>query len=388
MKILVITEDVGKNAPGIVFERLLQGLSIQNEVTILTANYEPDIVLNKVCDVVISPKLIIHPRIYKLLIGIFGVNPYDIYWASKSINVLRRRVNTRYEIVMSFLSYSHFAGLIAGYSYSKKYSICHAVYSVDAIPPPPGWLKFDYYYSGLQKMISKYLSNVSFLFSLNNQMLNYQLKTFIPKKKIISGVIYTPGYNSVKVFPNSNLISTYNFVYTGGIYGLRKADYILSGFQKLLKTVPNAVLQFIGSQLEPELLSSLDSNTLRKIEILPFTKDLDPFYREATALIDIDADVENDVFLSSKISNYLMINRIIISETSMNSPSRFLFKGINSIIQCEHNDDQLCKAMKKAIELKDKVSFDDRKSVIQLFKIENIIKELNNTLCVNSEHND
>jgi hypothetical protein len=383
MKILVITEDVGKNAPGIVFERLLHGLSINNELTILTASYEPDNVLHNIQNIIISPKLDIHPRIYKFLIGIFGVNPYDIYWAFKSIRILNRKFDMRFEIIMSFLSYSHFGGLIAGYHYSKKHNISHAVYSVDAIPPPPGWLKFDYYYSGLQKMIGKYLGSVSFLFSLNNQMLSYQLKTFVPKKKLISGVIYTPGFNSVKVFPDSTVASTYNFVYTGGIYGLRKVDYILSGFQKLLKFYPNSILQFIGSQLPPAVLSSLESDTLKKIEILPFTKDLDPYYRAATALIDIDADVENDVFLSSKITNYLMINRVIISETSMNSPSRILFKGINSIIQCEHNDDKLCLALKQSIELKDSISFDDRKTVIQLFKIENIIKELDNTLRVN-----
>ena len=379
MKILVITENIGENAPGIVFERLLHGLSVHNEITILTANYQPENVIQNIQDVIVSPKLNIHPRIYKFLIGILGVNPYDTYWAIKSINVLKRKVNTRFEIVMSFLSYSHFAGLIAGNKYSKKHHIRHAVYSVDAIPPPPGWLEIDYYYSGLQKMVGKYLSSASFLFSLNNQMLSYQLKTFVPSGKLISGVIYTPG-NSERIFPDPNDQSSYNFVYTGGIYGLRKVDYVLKGFQKLLEVYPNSVFQFIGSQLQNESLFSIDSDTLKKIEIHPFTKDLDPFYRNATALIDIDADTENDVFLSSKISNYLMINRIIISETSINSPSQLLFKGINSIIQCEHNGDKVFMAMKRAIEMKETVSFDDRKSVIGLFKLENIVNKLNDTL--------
>ena len=90
--------------------------------------------------------------------------------------------------------------------------------------------------------------------------------------------------------------------------------------------------------------------------------------------------MENDIFLSSKMSSYLMINRIIITETGLNSPSRHLFKGISSIIQCEHNADQLYNAMRSAIEMKETITFDDRKAISQLFKIENIIGELTKSL--------
>lgn len=41
--------------------------------------------------------------------------------------------------------------------------------------------------------------------------------------------------------------------------------------------------------------------------------------------IDIYADIENDVFLSSKMSSYLLCDRPIICETGVNSPSRHVF---------------------------------------------------------------
>ena len=380
MKILIITEDVGKTAPGIVFGRLIKGLSLNNEVTVLTANVESDIDLSEVKKIVKSAKLEIHPRLFRLLISVFGLSPYDWFWAVSSTRRLTKQVTHEFDVVLSFLSYGHFAGLIAGHNFSRKHNIKHAVYSVDAIPPPVGWLEYDHYYRSLQKSISRYLRSVSFLFSLNQQMLNYQLKTFVPGKGLISGVIYTPGLNSRKIFPDTDLSTTNNFVYTGGIYGLRKADYLISGFRKLLETDPNSKLQFIGTQFLPEILASIKDLLGKQIEIIPYTRDLNPYYKDATALIDIDADIENDVFLSSKMPVYLMINRIIICETSLNSPSRQLFKGINSIFQCEHQSDQLCIAMKKAIAMKNNISFNDRNSVIQLFQIENIINELNQTL--------
>lgn len=380
LKILIFAENVGGTAPGIVFGRLIKGLSYENEVTVLAANVELEKELPEVKEIILSPKSDIHPRIFTLLITIFGSSPYDWYWAVKSNFKLKKQVNNEFDIVFSFLSYGHFAGLVAGHNFSIKHNIKHAVYSVDAIPPPVGWLKYDHYYRNLRKSIGRYLKSVSFLFSLNQQMLNYQLKTFIPAKKLISGVIYTPGLNTRKIFLNTGKPVTNNFVYTGGIYGLRKADYLISAFRILLETYPNSKLQFIGTQFLPEVLDSINDLLNKQIEIFPYTRDLDPYYKEATALIDIDADIENDVFLSSKMPNYLMINRIIISETGLNSPSRQLFKGINSIYQCEHKPDQLCVAMKKAIEMNNAVSFNDRDSVVKLFQIDNIIKELNQTL--------
>lgn len=39
MKILIITKNFGKTAPGIVFEKLIQGLSISNEIDVLAADF-------------------------------------------------------------------------------------------------------------------------------------------------------------------------------------------------------------------------------------------------------------------------------------------------------------------------------------------------------------
>jgi glycosyltransferase involved in cell wall biosynthesis len=375
MKILILTENVGQTAPGIVFEKLIQGLSIHHDLTVLSANFESSSDLSKVKNVIISRKLNIHQRIFKLLIALFGVNPYDLYWSVKSIRKLNDLSSTKFDIILSFISFHHYKGLIAGHFYSKNGKIKHAVHSLDAIPPP-GWPKNRLYSRGVKRLIRCYLRNVDVFFTTNPQMLDYQLGTFKHKMGLLTNVIYNPGQVDPKIFKHCEF-DTNNFVYTGGIYQVRKADYIVAGFQRLLKSHPNSKLQFVGSQLPEDLLSMLYENEYKKIEIVPFTKNLDPYYEKATALIDIDADIENDVFLSSKMPNYLMINRIIICETGTNSPSRHLFKGINSIIQCDHDADQLYLAMKMAIKMRNTVSFDDRSQVVKLFKLENIISEFN-----------
>lgn len=379
MKILIITGNVGRTAPGIVFERLIQGLSSTNEIDLLTSDYDPSIDLSKLSNTIIYEKKNIHPRINKLFLILFGVNPFDCFWAWKAIRKIKKEEATKYDLVFSFLSFQHYAALIAGVYFSKKHNKKLAVYSVDAIPAPIGWLNYDSYYKGLKKMIAKYLREVDAFFSSNSQMLSYQLTTFLPKKNILTEVVYNPSYGEFKIFPKNNE-RTNRFVYTGGIYGVRKADYLLEGFEKLLKIYPDSKLVFVGTQSASVSVLNLEPETIKKIEIVPFTKDLSEYYNNATALIDIDADLENDVFLSSKMTNYLLINKAIISETGVNSPSRHLFKNIESIMQCDHDSDQICEAMKKAITTKYSIDFNDRIEIIELFNLESIVSRLNDKI--------
>jgi glycosyltransferase involved in cell wall biosynthesis len=375
MKILVITENVGRTAPGIVFERLIHGLSSFHQIDLLTADYDPSIDLSNLEKIVISKKKEIHPRIFKFFLSFLGVNLFDRFWANDAVKKINNNT-VQYDLVLSFLSFQHYAALIAGTYFCKKYNVKLAAYSVDAIPAPIGWLNHDRYYLGLDKMIEKYLSKVDAFFSSNPQMLEYQLKKITPKTVFLSDVVYNSGVVNSIEYPKISYVNN-NFLYTGGIYGVRKAEYLLQGFEKLLEEYPDSRLIFVGSHLLASTLLSVKPQTIDKIEIVPFTKDLTEYYRKATALIDIDADIENDVFLSSKMTNYIMINRMIISETGTNSPSRHLFKGIDSILQCGHDSDQICEAMKKVIIKKESIDFSDRKVVMELFDIDNIVSKLN-----------
>ncbi len=370
---------IGENAVGIIFERLIQGLSYSHDIDVLTADYNPSVDLSKVSNIIISKGFNTHPRIKKFFISAFGVDPLDCLWAWKSKKHLKPNKNNEYDIILSFLSFQYYAALIAGNYIAKNNKAKFAVHTLDAIPAPGGWLKMDSYYEGLKKIMARYLKNVDAFFSTNTQMLEYQLKTFTPKVNLITTVIYNPGHGGEKEFPIPET-GINNFVYTGGIYGLRKSIYILKAFEKLVDVYPVSKLIFVGTQLSQESLGTLNSTALQKIEFIPLTRNLDPFYNCATALIDIDADTENDVFLSSKITSYLMVNRIIISETGKNSPASQLLKGIDSILICDHDSEQLCEAMKKSIHLKSKISFDDRSTLIKLFQIENIIENMNNSL--------
>jgi hypothetical protein len=378
MKILIITENVGRTSPGIVFERLIKGLTSKNEVDLLTCDYDPSIDLGSVAKFQIIDKRYLHPRIYKFLISFFTINPFDYFWSLKALSTVKLSRDT-YDVILCFMSFHHYSSIVAGKLIARHTRSKLAILSVDAVPAPIGWPENALYRRGVLKLMSRYLSFADVFLSANRQMLDYQLNTFRNKNFLLSEVIYSPCIGDFAMLPRIDY-NNYNFVYTGSIYGARKSEYLLNGFQKLLKSFPNSNLIFVGTRIESLPLSELMPETLLKISIIPFTRDLNYFYSIATALIDIDADIKNDVFFSGKMANYLMIDRVIISETGVNSPSRNLLNNLNSVIQCDHNSDHICEAMKVAIIIRDKVDFNDRGKVLEMFKLENVMKKLNSVL--------
>lgn len=379
MKILIITENIGKTSPGIVFERLVYALSLKHDIDLLVADYNPSINLSKLSNVRSFKKKNIHPRIDRFFLTYFGFNPFDSFWAWKITKAINETEIVKYDVILSFLSFNHYIPLIAGSYLSRKYNKKFAVHAVDAVPAPLGWLNDNKYYAGLWKMVGNYLSYADGFFSANLKMLEYQLNGFLSKEELLSDVIYNPTFGTFHYLPLNNEIGN-QFIFTGGIYSVRKADFVIQGFEKLLDIYPNSKLLFIGTREESLSFQKVKRETVNKIEVIPYTDNLKPYYMNATALIDIDAAIDNDVFLSGKITDYLMVNRVIISQTGVNSPSRHLFKDIDSIIQCDHDSDQIFEAMKKSIAVKELVDFNDRNKVIELFKLENVVEKLNKAL--------
>ena len=372
MKIIVISKNVGRTTPGIVTERLIKGLSQSHELDILTVDYDPSMDLDKVNRVIKYKYREMTKPLSKLFISIFSADPLDLFFAKKAI----AQCDNKYDLILSLISSNHYASLMIGNKLAKKITVKHFAHFLDAIPAPGGWLKNDYFFKGLQRFISKNLSQVDGLFSTNQKMLDYQLATFKHRDNLISGVNYNPSSGKMEYYDYCRNGKN-SFLFTGGLYGPRKPDYVLGAFKQILKEYPDSTLEFVGSKLPIDCLSIFSSDEREKIIIHPFTKDLTDYYRRATALIDIDSDLPGDVFLSSKIINYLTINRTIISETGDNSPSSELFKGVSSILQCGHSVDELAAAMKEAIQQQGKVNFSDREKVISLFDLNSVINKLN-----------
>ena len=210
-------------------------------------------------------------------------------------------------------------------------------------------------------------------------MLDFQLTTFKHKEGLQTGVLLTPSPNEVFNFP----ISSENlFLYTGNLYGRRNPDHFFKAFKEVLKVHPDAQFILIGSKMKLRHVKKiLTSQEREHIQIMKHTNNLAPLFARAKVLVDIDADLEKDPFLSSKIVSYIKVNRIILSETGKDTPSRDMFKGLNTVIQCDHNAESLYQGMLKALELSQtEQDYSERADVIQKFSIEQVGLTLYNDL--------
>ena len=171
-------------------------------------------------------------------------------------------------------------------------------------------------------------------------------------------------------------------LYAGSIYGKRNPDHFFKAFKRLLTKYPQAQFVLVGmGQKLGNIKKILTEEERQHIVKERFADDLEPYFRRAKVLVDIDADLEKDPFLSSKIVTYLKVNRVILSETGKITPSREMFAGLNTVVQCDHNEESLYKGMLRAIELADSnPDFSEREPLVEKFSIERVASILNESL--------
>lgn len=330
MRILIIASSVGETAPGKVFsayiEKILEKYN-SSQIDIITNDRN-----SKINSQYVELKKI-DMHLKKLSIGFLSFDLFDFLAARRMVC----SVEGKYDVVISLISLHHFFPLYLGFLLKKYNKVSRwIVYSVDAIPPPKGWGQPYIYQKGLIRMIRIFFQSIDKIYFSNEVMLKYQLDILGKTFKGESGVLYTFSNSAPVVLPFRKK-KDFTLLYTGGVYQARKVDQLLLSVDQLVKQGFNIRLNFVGTNPDSVDLNPISEVTKSNIYFFDYTKDLTPFYTEADLLIDIDADIENDVFISSKFFNYLIINRKILTITSPKSPVVSLIKKYkisNVLVSC------------------------------------------------------
>lgn len=336
MRILIIASSVGETAPGKVFsayiEKILEKYN-SSQIDIITNDRN-----SKINSRYVELKKI-DMHLKKLSIGFLSFDLFDFLAARRMVC----SVEGKYDVVISLISLHHFFPLYLGFLLKKYNKVSRwIVYSVDAIPPPKGWGQPYIYQKGLIRMIRIFFQSIDKIYFSNEVMLKYQLDILGKTFKGESGVLYTFSNSAPVVLPFRKK-KDFTLLYTGGVYQARRVDQLLLAVDQLVEQGFNIRLNFVGTNPDSVDLNPVSEVTKSIIYFFDYTKDLTPFYAEADLLIDIDADIENDVFISSKFFNYLMINRKILCITAKNSPvTNFIYdKNIPDVSVVPHEKDDI-----------------------------------------------
>ncbi len=297
----------------------------------------------------------------------FGTSPVSHKWSKEALKL----ISNDYDVVLAETSAIHLDTVVAGGVIAKSLGCKFAIYTVDAIPGPGGWVRKRSEFRGKKRVVAREFAAADFLAASNSHMLAYQLSLFQHKEGLESDVVYTTAPDKYYYSPASSKVS---FLYTGELYGLRNPNHFFKAFKRLLKLYPEATFVIVGAKKRLGNVSSILSAEERKhIIVGGYTSDLAPLFRDAMILVDMDADREVDPFLSSKIVTYLKVNRVILSETGKVTPSRELFAGLQTVVQCDHNEESLYNGMLRAIEVAtSNPDFSEREAIIESFSAESV----------------
>ena len=378
---LIVAMDMGDSAPGTVFRTLAKSMLKHADIDVISPMFDETDPMEGIGKTKLKNYVVLDWLKTKKIWKRYKFDPKNQLWILKNLYRTIKSIRGRkYDGVITLTSMNFFPSISLGQIISKRLHLPWTIYSVDGIPSPVEWLEGD---DTIHKLLSGHINkscrNADFIFSSNEYMMRYQQR-ICPDFKGKWSYIYTPHKQNQDYCKSYH--KGYHFLYTGALYGLRKIEGLLAGFRRFLQIHPNSEMIFVGNSDRSFFQSATDLIQSGNIILQPFSKDLTTYFQDADILMDIGADIPDDVFLSSKIVSYLPIDRPILAVTGANSPARGIMKGCRSIIHCCNQEEDAYQAMQDCIEAIGK-GIADRNELITEFEADTIARKLYNTISGN-----
>lgn len=116
------------------------------------------------------------------------------------------------------------------------------------------------------------------------------------------------------------------FAYLGSFYGKRNARALLEGFARHRQSRPGSRFVFVGADPATVLPDAERLGIVAAVEVRPRVKDVKPAMADADVLVALDADFGEPVFMTTKIVEYLMVNRTVLMVSPESSSSARLVR--------------------------------------------------------------
>lgn len=381
LKILLISYYYGNTASGVISKRVAGQLTKRGHKVIVVTQSEVEVSGEKESGVeVVSVKDIwnqggfISRIIQKIKRSNYFYLP-NYSWVNKA-TIASCRIVDKYKPDIVYCRTSPEDACYVGYNIHKKYGIPTLQHFSDPVPAPLEYLPCSRKRKSLIKRISEVLKAATIVSYGNESMLKYveeavgmnlHEKSFVsPDMASGSEIQYVPAQQR----------NTIVLVFFGSLYGGRNPYPLFESIKDLNKN---------GYKIELQVYSKIGQDVLT---IFPFVKSMEynsntiEVLSKANILIDLDGDDEIPVFISSKLKDYLLINRPILSITPTESPSRKLLEGLASVRVVENEKEKISKAIIGIMgcPVNDN-QYIDRKKLIDYFSpdsvVENLLSEIN-----------
>lgn len=368
MKILSICHHYDSTTPGgIINKKVLDSLCTNNDVKIITAftkNANPHNIELFVC----SPVPYRPHRFFEKIGNYLVKNIDDIFWEIRA-KIKIKEIFKEWKPDVIYARGVPLSPLNVGYRISKEFNIPLMIHFSDPIPAPIEWKPDKDYRLKMLNGIRPILYHADKISFVTKEMIDYEEKASDVIIKDKSVVLFNP----LSKIDNFCAPSTKKFIflYIGSFYGNRNPDTLIDGFSEFSANHKNCELHIVGRN------NHLVHYHGEHIKILPFSTNPFKLMKNANIMVDVDSNSEKEVFMSSKLLDYLSVNRIILSITPTISPARELLSNLkNTVIITSHNKKKIINALEKALSVNwSKEIFDERKEIQSNLSLSNIVKK-------------
>lgn len=265
-----------------------------------------------------------------------------------------------------------------GIKLKKRFNVPIIMHFTDPVPAPIEWTPDVKKRERQIKQMKSFLPMADRVSFGNNHMLSYVESTLgisICNKAFVSP---DPGATSFKCFPKKSIKDdTLKLLFLGNIYGNRKPERL---FKAMERVSTDYTIEFF-------LYGNNSGNFPSFVKVCKRTNDISSAMQYADILVDIDGDDKEPVFISSKLKDYLSVNRPILSITPLNSPSRELLSKLRTVVISKNEVSEIESSLRFLIQKEYSNSdFEERESIMEIFNpkriasdiISNIIRISNN----------
>jgi len=137
------------------------------------------------------------------------------------------------------------------------------------------------------------------------------------------------------------------FIYIGSFYGKRQPDTLLDGFARHLNQCPSSRFVFLGTDPASIMPTATRLAVSHAVRIVGTVKDVRPWLAAADVLVAVDACEGEPVFMSTKLVEYLVVDRPILLLSPSSSPGAVLLQRFPSTtrrVGCE-DPMMICRSM-------------------------------------------
>lgn len=370
-----------KDALGKTVSNLLPELQKQANIHVVTTDIVSDCTLNLSNIILLEEKYMIPIRIVKLFMILFAIDIRHVVWYfryRKTIVSYCKKHNIHF--IYAYCSIADgFLAQTASFV-NKLTKLPFAVHYCDPIPSPRKCETYECYRVNVIKPLHECFRGASFL-SFNNKFIIENAQQYLPFDIRAKSIIIPDTCTEGKIYEASKS-NKFILSYIGRFYTVnRTPDKILKAFERSLRAIPEAQLQFIGSNIE---LSdyNIPTDIQNRIKIVGWTDELDKYISESDILVDISLDIEEDYFISSKLKSYLSSNKLILSISNDNSATSDFLSGLKtSVVRCNHSIESISRGIEQCrFMLNSEIDFSERDNLVHECKpstvSRNIIKEI------------